>query len=64
IETAFPILDTNLKQTILDLISIQLNDNVKARRLDFQNLNEYKLGIADLPFRSQTETYFYFKRKN
>lgn len=63
IETAFPIIDPDLKQTIMDLISIQLNDNVKARRLDHQFLNEYKLGIADLPFRSQTETYFYFKRK-
>jgi polyphosphate kinase len=38
IETAFPVLDKNIKQTIIDILNIQLKDNVKACFID-ENLN-------------------------
>jgi polyphosphate kinase len=38
IETAFPVLDKKIKQTIIRILEIQLNDNVKACFID-ENLN-------------------------
>lgn len=38
IETAFPVLDKKIKTTVLAILNIQLNDNVKACRID-ENLN-------------------------
>jgi polyphosphate kinase len=38
IETAFPIWDPKIKQTIIDILTIQLKDNVKACLID-ENLN-------------------------
>ncbi|MDR0733832.1 MAG: polyphosphate kinase 1 [Dysgonamonadaceae bacterium] len=38
IETAFPILDKKIKTTMLSILNIQLNDNVKACLID-ENLN-------------------------
>jgi polyphosphate kinase len=38
IETAFPVLDKKIKQIIIDILKIQLNDNVKACFID-ENLN-------------------------
>ena len=62
VETIFPVLDQNIKNTILDLIQIQLNDNVKARIINFKNNNNYKRDTTDLAVRSQIETYYYIKR--
>ncbi len=63
IETAFPIYDPVLMAEIKDILSIQRGDNVKARSLNYQHINEYMLNDADLAIRSQHETYFYLKRK-
>lgn len=63
IETTFPVYDPALRQEIRTLIDLQLNDNVKARIIDKDNLNEYKRTGNDIPVRAQLETYFYFKRK-
>jgi polyphosphate kinase len=62
VETVFPIYDENIKNEIWDIINIQLKDNVKARYLDFNRLNEYKRN-DEIAIQSQNETYYYFKRK-
>ncbi|MBK7474586.1 MAG: polyphosphate kinase 1 [Haliscomenobacter sp.] len=63
IESAFPIYDPEKKADIIDYLSIQLSDNVKARMLDLGQTNTYKKGNPDMPIRSQLETYYYVKRK-
>lgn len=63
IETAFPIYDTELRQEVLDFISIQLRDNVKARILDGKLSNKYRQNLSDIAVRSQTEMYYYLKRQ-
>jgi len=63
IETIFPILDENIKETVIDLLHIQLNDNVKARLIDSKKNNSYVRDTTDLAIRSQVETYYYLKRK-
>ncbi len=62
IETMFPILDPACKKTIRDIINIQLDDNVKARNLDFRKSNTYKKKEKPVK-RSQLETYYYIKGK-
>lgn len=63
VETIFPVLDKNIKETIIDLLHIQLNDNVKARIIDVKKNNSYVRDTTDLAIRSQVETYYYLKRK-
>lgn len=62
IETTFPIYDPLLKKEIIEILQLQLNDNVRARIIDRYNLNEYRKVATDIPFRSQIETYFRYKR--
>lgn len=63
IETAFPIYDEHLKQEIKDILELQLRDNVKSRIIDRNNKNEYKRGDNEVPMRSQTATYYYYKKR-
>ena len=42
IETAFPVLDKKIKQTIIKILNIQLNDNVKACFVDDRMQNVFK----------------------
>lgn len=63
IETIFPVYDPELKQEIIDMVELQLNDNVKARIIDRMDKNEYRRTTTDIPVRAQLETYFYYKRK-
>ena len=42
IETAFPVLDKKIKDTIIKILKIQLNDNVKACFVDEQMQNVFK----------------------
>ena len=63
IECAFPIYDADLRKEILDFIKIQLNDNVKARILDEEMYNHYRFDETRRPYRSQIETYKYYKSK-
>ncbi len=62
IEVTFPILNPVHKEHIRTIMKIQLNDNVKARLLDFQNSNDYKRDDG-LPVRSQYDTYYFVKRR-
>ncbi|HBR54274.1 MAG TPA: polyphosphate kinase 1 [Flavobacteriaceae bacterium] len=60
IEVVAPVLDDDHRQTILELIDLQLQDNVKARIVDSKQLNEYV--TTDNPkIQSQLATYDYFK---
>ncbi|NJO87321.1 MAG: hypothetical protein HC821_04900, partial [Lewinella sp.] len=63
VETAFPIYDPAIKQTLQELLELQLQDNTKARLLSNQQANPYFKGGSKLPIRSQEETYHYLKRK-
>lgn len=63
IETTFPVYDPELKNKIIELLDLQLNDNVKARIIDRSDQNEYRRTESNIPVRAQLETYFYFRRK-
>jgi polyphosphate kinase len=60
IEVVTPILDEDHKKTILDLINIELEDNVKARIIDAEQKNEY-VRNSKTEVQSQLATYEYFK---
>jgi len=62
IETMFPILDPKLQHLVKVIIRIQLNDNVKARYIDFKRNNEYRRDVG-IPVRSQYDTYYFIKRQ-
>lgn len=64
IETCVPIFDRDIQTEIRELFEIQWKDNVKARILDKEQKNEYKKTGSDISFRSQIETYLYYKRKS
>jgi len=64
IETAFPIYDPALKAEIRDILTLQLEDNVKARSLNVHHHNSYRRSDSDVPVRAQLETYFYYRRKS
>jgi polyphosphate kinase len=61
IEVAFPVYDKSLQKVIKDILSIQLNDNVKARIIDDKQSNNYRVGDDVISHRSQDEIYDYFK---
>jgi len=59
IETAFPILDKKIKQMILKILDIQLNDNVKACFVDdrMQNIFKNTQSKHKKEVRAQWDTY-------
>jgi polyphosphate kinase len=60
IETAFPILDKNLQQQLLDIYNIQWSDNTRARIINSEQNNQYvESGIPQV--RAQFDTYNYLK---
>ena len=64
IETAFPIYEPEHKKLILDILKIQLEDNVKARSLNYLTINQFRKNNAGRKIRSQFETYKYLKKRN
>ena len=65
IEVTTPIFDNEVRKQLRDVIEMQLKGNAKSRIIDKEQTNNYKGNILhqkDL-FRSQTETYKYFKAK-
>ena len=65
IETAFPILDPEIKQEVIDILHLQLSDNVKACRLDGVLRNCFKRDeTTSAPVRAQLAIYDYLKKKN
>jgi polyphosphate kinase len=66
IETAFPILDSEIKKEIIEILEIQLKDNVKACFIDEHLRNNFKKDNNPDPvkIRSQLAIYDYLKRRN
>lgn len=62
IETAVPIYDPSVFQTINDIMELQWSDNVKARIIDGTGENKYIHHENGIRIQSQLETYYYFKR--
>lgn len=63
VEAALPILDKKISEELKDIIHIQLRDNVKARVLDNELLNNYVPLLRNKKIRSQIETYQYLHQK-
>jgi polyphosphate kinase len=63
VEAALPILDKKIGEELKDIIHIQLRDNVKARVLDNELLNNYVPLLRNKKIRSQIETYQYLHQK-
>jgi polyphosphate kinase len=59
IETAFPVLDKKIKQTIIKILKIQLDDNVKACFVDeqMQNIFKDKLSKSKKKVHAQRDIY-------
>ena len=64
VEAAIPILNAALANELKEIIHIQLRDNVKARILDTQLVNNYVSSTGKTRVRSQVEIYKYLSRKN
>jgi polyphosphate kinase len=56
IETAFPVLDRKIKQMIIHILKIQLNDNVKACFID-ENLNNVFKSSPGKEIHAQRDIY-------
>ena len=63
IETAFPILAPEVKQEILDILAIQLQDNVKACFITDTLENKFKRNGNPEKVRAQVAIYNYLKEK-
>lgn len=63
IETAFPIWDPEIKRSIIDILKIQLQDNVKACLLDEHLGNHFKRDSQAEKVRAQLAIYDYLKKK-
>ncbi|MDD4516224.1 RNA degradosome polyphosphate kinase [Massilibacteroides sp.] len=63
IETAFPILQQEIKQEIIDILKIQLQDNVKACFIDENLNNNFKHDSNPVKVRAQTAIHNYLKKK-
>ncbi|UTG62138.1 polyphosphate kinase 1 [Elizabethkingia anophelis] len=62
IEIAFPIFDKDIKNEINTIIQMQLKDNVKKKPHEGKSIPSVDED-SENPFRSQTETYHYFRSK-
>ena len=63
IETAFPILNEEIKRNIIDILNIQLQDNVKACLIDEHLHNNFKRDGNPVKVRAQLAVYEYLKNK-
>jgi len=63
VETVFPVFDPDIAKSIITIMNIQLNDNVKARILDASLSNTYKRNNDDIAVRSQIESYYFIRRR-
>ncbi|HKR03613.1 MAG TPA: polyphosphate kinase 1 [Bacteroidia bacterium] len=62
IESAFPIVEDYIKKEIKHLISLQLKDNTKARKLNKTQSNPYKKTASRKKVRAQLDTHKYLKQ--
>ena len=64
IEALTPVLDVDLRQEIVDMLTIQLSDNQKACFVDEKLKNVLKRNPGVAPIRAQYTFYEYLERKN
>lgn len=63
VEVAFPVLDAKLKVEVLRFLELEWQDNVKARSIDREQSNPYRIQAEGKPVvRSQTVWYAMLKR--
>lgn len=62
VEATCPVLNEEIRQELIDILNIQLQDNVKARWLDNELSNEY-VRTSRRKVRSQVETYNFLYQK-
>lgn len=62
VEITCPVYDADIRKVLKNMLSIQLNDNVKARILDNHLQNEYARSSGK-KIRSQVEQYIYLQSK-
>ncbi len=63
-ETAFPVLDRDLRKEVIDLLEIQWNDRTKARIINAAQDNPYKRAIrGKKPGHAQKDTYAFLRKK-
>jgi polyphosphate kinase len=62
VEVAFPILDAELKQHVIEMMAFQVGDACKARVLDANQSNPY-VGTGAAGPRAQIDTYRYFRAR-
>jgi polyphosphate kinase len=63
VEAACPVYDKEIQRELKEILTIQLEDNVKARVLDNELSNEYVENGNTKKVRSQIETYNYLLKK-
>jgi polyphosphate kinase len=63
VEATCPINNVKLKRELKDILNLQWLDNVKARVLDDQLSNKYKLNTSEKTLRSQVEIMKYLSEK-
>ncbi len=63
-EVAAPIYDKKLQKEMWDILQLQLADNVKARLVNSEPVNQYKKQEGKQAVRSQFATYHYLKLKS
>jgi polyphosphate kinase len=63
IEVACPIHNRDIQRELLTMLQIQLKDNTKSRLISNKTPNQYRHNHEILHFKSQEETYRYFKNK-
>jgi polyphosphate kinase len=63
VEVGCPIYCPEVKKSIIDIISIQLNDNTKARILDTVQSNGYQSHEQNVKVRAQVDIYNYLKEQ-
>lgn len=63
IEAACPIINTHLKNELIQILNIQLKDNVKARILNANFHNNYVPSLGKKRYRSQQEIYHLLSKK-
>lgn len=62
IEVAFPITEASLQREVMDLMEVQWNDTMKARRIDALQTNPYMSTQRERSTRAQAVTHSYLKK--
>ncbi len=63
VEISCPIYDEGIKKEIIDTFDISWNDNVKARIINKEQDNQYRVTDSTNRIRSQFKLYDYYKEK-